>query len=77
MNNKLPKNMSTTAQPQLDFEQATDVTCDECGNTRFVVRYLLKRFSPLVSPTGDELIVPMQAFTCTKCGHINNEFLPQ
>lgn len=62
-------------QAQLDFTQSTDITCDECGKNQFKVRYFLKRFSALVSPTGDEMIVPMQAFACASCGHINEEFL--
>lgn len=64
-------------QPQLDFDKASDVTCDDCGSTRFVVRYLLKRFSGLVSPTGNEMVVPMSVFACAKCGHINEEMLPE
>lgn len=63
-------------QQQLDFDKASDVTCDDCGSTRFVVRYLLKRFSGLVSPTGDEMLVPMQVFACASCAHVNEEFLP-
>ena len=63
-------------QGQPDFDKATDVTCDECKGTKFVVRYFLKRFSALVSPTGDEMLIPMQVFACSNCGHVNEEFLP-
>jgi hypothetical protein len=64
-------------QQQLDFSKASDIVCDDCGGTTFVVKYFLKRFSALISPTGDETIVPISAFACSKCGHINEEFIPE
>jgi predicted RNA-binding Zn-ribbon protein involved in translation (DUF1610 family) len=63
-------------QKGLDFSQATNYTCDECGNDRFVVNFIIKKFSALISPTGQEMLTPVQAFACTKCGHINKDFLP-
>jgi predicted RNA-binding Zn-ribbon protein involved in translation (DUF1610 family) len=64
-------------QQQIDFSQADTYTCEECGNEKFVVNYLIKRFSPIVSPTGQEMLTPVQAFACAKCGHINKDFLPE
>lgn len=61
----------------LDFSQANSYTCEECGNDRFVVNYLIKQFSALISPTGQEMLTPVQAFACSKCGHINKDFLPE
>lgn len=60
----------------LDFDQASDVICDDCNHTSFVVRFYIKRFSALISPTGEETLVPMQVFACSNCGHVNEEFLP-
>lgn len=62
-------------QPKIDINQTTPIVCDECGKDQFVVKYFLKRLSALVSPTGEEMIIPMQAFACSSCGHINEEFL--
>lgn len=63
-------------QVSVDFSQASDVVCEECGHGHFTVVHLLKSFSALISPTGQEAIVPVQVFACTKCGHVNKEFLP-
>lgn len=63
-------------QVSIDFDKATDVVCEQCGYTRFKSVYLLKKLSALVSPTGEETIVPMAVFACTQCDHINSEFLP-
>jgi hypothetical protein len=70
-------NQGMQQQVQLDFSQATDMLCDECGNNTFTTVMMLKAFSALLSPTGQETVVPVQVFSCTKCGHINSEFLPQ
>lgn len=62
-------------QQELDFEKADDIACDECGKRDFIIKYQLKRFSAFLSPSGNEMIVPMQVFSCSSCGHINSEFL--
>jgi predicted RNA-binding Zn-ribbon protein involved in translation (DUF1610 family) len=61
----------------LDISQAEVYKCDECGHDRFIVNYIIRRFSPLISPTGQEMLTPVQTFACTKCGHINKDFLPE
>lgn len=63
-------------QIQVDFSQATDIVCDSCGHNHFSVVHLLKSFSALISPNGQEMVVPVQAFACAKCGHVNKDFLP-
>ena len=35
---------------------------------------MLKKLSALVSPNGQEAIIPVAAFACEACGHINKEF---
>lgn len=62
---------------EIDFSQAENYTCDDCGHDHFVVNYIIKRFSALISPTGQPMLTPVQAFACAKCGHINKDFLPE
>ena len=64
-------------QIQPDFSQAENYLCENCQNDRFEVHYIIKKFSALISPTGNETLVPTQCFSCTKCGHINKDFLPE
>jgi hypothetical protein len=64
-------------QAKPDFSQALDYTCEQCGNTAFVAQYLIKKFSALLSPTGEEMLAPIQVFGCAKCGHINSDFIPE
>jgi hypothetical protein len=70
-------NNKNQMQPEIDFSMAETYVCEECGNDRFVVNYLIKKFSALISPTGNEMLTPIQAFACSKCGHINPDFLPE
>ena len=64
-------------QMNIDFEQTTPVVCDECGHDIFTQALKMRKISALLSPTGQETMIPMQVFTCAKCGHINKDFLPK
>jgi hypothetical protein len=61
----------------LDFSDAETYVCENCGHDHFEVTYLIKKFSALISPTGQEMLTPIQAFACKECGHINKDFLPE
>ena len=56
--------------------QAESVTCESCGNHTFVGVMMMKRISPIISPTGKEAVVPIQTFACNACGFVNKQFLP-
>ena len=58
----------------IDLSHATDIICEKCEGVGFKQTMMLKKLSPLVSPNGQEAIIPVMAFACDKCGHINKEF---
>ena len=62
-------------QLQAALENAADVACDECENDRFVPVFVVKKISALVSPNGQEMVIPIQALKCDQCNHINELFL--
>jgi len=64
-------------QLRIDATSAKDVTCDSCDGLFFEPVVLLKRLSPLASPSGEEMIFPAQLFRCADCKHINKEFINQ
>lgn len=68
--------MSLQNEPKIDLSQSEAYTCADCNNDTFVVKYFLRRISPLLSPTGEEMIIPVQVFACASCGHVNEDFLP-
>ena len=70
MNNQQP-------QMQVDMSQTTAEICEKCENDTFTQVYKIRKLSALLSPTGKPTMIPMQVFTCAKCGHINSAFLPK
>ena len=63
-------------QQQIDFNTTTAVKCDECDNSTFRPVVFLRKVSRLVSPDGQDHLIPLESMECSKCGHINKEFNP-
>ena len=61
---------------QLDLSQAETILCEKCGNGLFIQSFFLKKLSALVSPTGQEAVIPVQVYSCGNCGHINSKLNP-
>ena len=61
-------------QEQIDITKTSAVKCEACENSTFKQSLLLRKMSALVSPTGQETLVPVQVFACEKCGNVNSEF---
>jgi|TARA_Y100000114_G_scaffold155037_1_gene178319 hypothetical protein len=61
---------------QVDISKADDIVCDkqDCESTYFQPVMAMKRLSPLVSPTGQEAIVPIQVYACIKCNEVPEKF---
>ena len=71
--------MNNPQQPQMniDFNQTTAHVCEKCENDTFIQVFMMRRLSALLSPAGQESMIPIQAFACAKCGHVNPGFLPK
>ena len=59
----------------VDLSNAKTLECDSCGCKAFKQTLMLRKLSALISPTGQEAIVPVGVFACEACGHINKEFI--
>lgn len=64
-------------QINLDLNQTSGVTCEECGNPFFNQAMVIRKASGFLTGTGKPTLIPIPVFTCTKCDHVNKEFLPQ
>jgi len=60
----------------VDLNQASDIVCSNCGGKFFHAVTFFKKISALLSPTGQEGIIPIPTYACLECGNINEEFLP-
>ena len=56
------------AQVIVDLSEADTMKCQKCLNSIFIQGYVIKRISAIVSPTGEEVIAPIQVFNCGNCG---------
>lgn len=58
------------ANVQVDLTKAETMKCKKCDNAIFIPSFILKRLSPLVSPTGKEAVIPVQVYSCGNCGEV-------
>ena len=57
-------------QVKIDLSDADTMKCQKCENTIFIQGYVIKKISAIVSPTGKEVIAPIQVFNCGNCGEM-------
>jgi uncharacterized Zn finger protein len=60
----------------ITLDKTTGMSCDECSNEIFQEGVMLRKASRFITGTAQDAIIPIQVFTCSKCGHVNEEFLP-
>jgi uncharacterized Zn finger protein len=60
----------------ISLDKTTGVTCDNCGNHSFQEVVLLRKASRFITGTAQDAMIPIPVFACSKCGHVNEEFLP-
>ena len=58
------------AQVNVDLSDAETMSCGKCDNKIFIQGYVIKKISAIMSPTGQEVIAPVQVFNCGNCGEI-------
>ena len=63
------------ANVQVDLREADTIKCDDCGNYLFITSHILKRLSAIVSPTGEEALIPVQVYSCGDCGKVPKKLL--
>ena len=63
------------ANVQVDLRDAETISCSDCNNYLFITSFILKRLSAIVSPTGQEALIPVQVYSCGNCGKVAEGFL--
>ena len=69
--------MNNEQQINIDFNKTTAEICEKCENDTFQQVYRMRKLSALLSPAGQETMIPVQVFACAKCDHINKGFQPK
>lgn len=60
----------------ISLDKTTEIICDECNNNTFSEGLLLRKASRFLTGTTQDAMIPITVFVCTKCSHVNEEFLP-
>ncbi len=63
-------------QKQLNINDTESVKCEDCGNYSFIQSYFIRRVSAIVSPTGQETMIPIEVFSCGNCGKVPANMMP-
>ena len=63
------------AQVKVDLRDADTIKCSDCNNYLFITSFILKRLSAIVSPTGQEALIPVQVYSCGNCGKVADGML--
>ena len=53
----------------LDLMMET-IKCSDCDNYLFITSFVLKKLSAIVSPNGQEALIPVQVYSCGNCGKV-------
>jgi len=61
----------------IDMSQTTVETCEKCKNETFQQIYYMRKLSALLSPIGQETMIPVQVFACANCNYVNKGFQPK
>lgn len=61
----------------ISLDKTEGVICDVCQNQTFQEALIIRKASKFLTGTAQDAIVPIPTFCCTKCGHVNEDFLPQ
>ena len=64
-------------QVKVDISKADTIKCEYCGNYLFIQSYFIRRVSPLMSPTGQEALIPIEVFSCGNCGKVPDNMMPK
>ena len=68
--NMRPRKPLPKAQVKVDLKDAETIKCKSCNNYLFITSFILKRLSALVSPNGQEALIPVQVYSCGNCGEV-------
>ena len=70
-----PLKKPQSAQVQVDLRDAETIKCSSCNDYLFITSFILKRLSAIVSPNGQEALIPVQVYSCGNCGQVAEGFL--
>ena len=65
-----PQKPLPKAQNTVYLKEAETIKCSKCSNYLFITSFVLKRLSAILSPSGQEALIPVQVYSCGNCGAV-------
>jgi len=59
----------------IDLSKTEEIICDDCGHNVFQMAFYMRKVSAVIA--GQEGILPIAVYECTRCGHVNDMFVPK
>jgi uncharacterized Zn finger protein len=69
--------MNNTPKLNVSLDKTVPIVCEKCENQTFTESVILRKISRFLTGQMQDGIVPIPVFSCSACGHVNEEFLPQ
>ena len=69
-------NLSGGQKPklQVNLMDSPEITCEACNSPYFRKVTIIKKISKLLTGSTEDQLVPMETYSCDRCGHINKDF---
>ena len=64
-------------QPQINPADLPYIECESCGHQVFEEKMMIKKVSKLLTGNPTDSIMPVPVIACSKCGHVNELFMPK
>ena len=64
-------------QKPININDTESLQCDDCSNYLFIKSYFIRRISALMSPNGQEAMIPIEVFSCGNCGKVPDNMMPK
>jgi hypothetical protein len=64
-------------QLNISLDKTAEIICEERGHNVFQEGLMLRKASKFLAGTEKDALIPLPVFSCSKCGHVNEEFLPE
>lgn len=61
----------------IDLTKTQEVVCDKCEGKVFQEGLMLRKASRFLTGTTQDALIPLPVFSCSACGWVNEEFLPE
>ena len=69
--------MPLSSGTAVDLEKSETMKCEQCESTLFNTSYIIKRISAIISPTGQEAVIPVQVYSCDGCSKVPDIFMKE